>query len=584
MRLKHLALTALGRGPRSLVSWSRPDSAHGAATFELAERFTHDSSPAPRLVLGESLRLVAATEDLDFVVAGVGQAQDSVGAVRPIFEFPWGPEVHLPALKTEGGPKGSRPGESRVVGKSLPWLADVSSSLAPTASLATRPKAAPADLQDRGPEVSVPPFERLQSYWVTPGTARRRHHTVKLGDPFESLKNLPEIPGPPTVLFLLPFLAVGGAERLLYDLLTGLGDFRCLVVTLEPHQRHLGETVKHCARWTPWIFTLGDWLPREGHHSALCHLIRRFQVRTLLSWNGTIFFYDRAADLRRRFPELRLIQQLYHFEGGWTSRTSPAVVRALDLHIAVNRPIAQTLKGPLRVPADRVEVIHHGVAIPDSTSGGSEAEGSETEGSEERNRLRAHLGIPDNAVVAGTFIRLHPQKRPLDLLALARRFSDRGLWLIVMGDGPLSQAVADDLERAPIPHLVRVPMQQDPLPYYQALDLCLMTSDYEGLPVFLLDGMARGLPAVAPAVGDIPLLFDQGGGFCSARPGDLDALEQDLARMLIDEVRLEAGRKARRTVAERFGLETYTRAYRRVIFPPRQGSAASALPHRGAAS
>ena len=115
-------------------------------------------------------------------------------------------------------------------------------------------------------------------------------------------------------------------------------------------------------------------------------------------------------------------------------------------------------------------------------------------------------------------------------------------------------------------------MQTDPLPYYDVLDLCLMTSEYEGLPVFLLDGMARGLPCVATAVGDIPMLFEAGGGIADAAPGDLDVLEASLSRLLDSHTRAEAGRRARQTVEQRFSLERYCRAYEQVFFGSTSGA------------
>ncbi|MEO1087737.1 MAG: glycosyltransferase family 4 protein, partial [Acidobacteriota bacterium] len=357
----------------------------------------------------------------------------------------------------------------------------------------------------------------------------------------------------------LPFLAVGGAERLLFDLLSDLvrdADRRYLVVTLDPHRDHLGQTVDRCRELTPFVFTLGDWLPRRAVFGALRHLVRRYRVDRLFSWNGTIDFFDRVHELRRDFPELRLFSQLYHHEGAWTARTSPRVIRAVDRHVAVNRTIVDALR-VRGVPEAQIELIHHGVESPGSPPS-----------SKSRCDRRRQLGLPQDAVVLGTFIRLHPQKRPLDILELARRFTDGSVYFLLVGGGPMDGDIRDDLRRRPIPNLIRHSLTTEPLPLYDALDVCLMTSAYEGLPVFLLDGLARGLPGVAPAVGDIPLLFADGGGLTVDRPGDLDGLEAAVRRLLEPGELERRGAVARRTVRERFDLDTYRAAYRRVLGTP----------------
>ncbi len=167
----------------------------------------------------------------------------------------------------------------------------------------------------------------------------------------EVLAGLPEIDGPPTALFLLPFLAVGGAERLLFELMAGLGDrYRLLIVTTDPHLEALGQTVDRARQLTPHVYTLGDWLPREAVPSAIRHLIRRWQVESLVCWNGSVIFHDEVVPLRRRFPHLRIVNQLFNHQGGWIEHTSPSSIRAVDAQIAVNTPIARALIDGPRCP------------------------------------------------------------------------------------------------------------------------------------------------------------------------------------------------------------------------------------------
>lgn len=372
----------------------------------------------------------------------------------------------------------------------------------------------------------------------------------------EALAGLPEIDGPPTALFLLPFLAVGGAERLLFELMAGLGDrYRLLIATTDPHLEARGQTVDRARQLTPHVYTLGDWLPREAVPSAIRHLIRRFRVASLVCWNGSVIFHDEVVPLRRRFPRLRIVNQLFNHEGGWIEHTTPSSIRAVDAQIAVNTPIARALTEDHGVPDDRVITIHHAVGPPAPRD------------EHRRARLRRELGVDETTMVVGTFVRMHKQKRPMDIIALARRLTGEKVHFFLVGGGPLDDAVNREIARNRPPNLTRWPLQADAGPLYDAVDLCLMTSEFEGLPVFLLDGLARGIPCVATAVGDIPLLLSDGGGSVVERPGDLDGLAAALRGFLDPEVRRTEGTKGRWTVESRFSIERYIAAYDSVIFP-----------------
>ncbi len=342
-------------------------------------------------------------------------------------------------------------------------------------------------------------------------------------------------------LLILPFLAVGGAERLLLDYLAAFGERRrLLVATTEPHRRELGDRLAETEALAP-VFPLGDLFARPLQLDLVATLIERHAVDTLVSWNGTTFFYDALPELRRRFPTLRIVQQLFDHRTGWIRRLTPEQVTAIDCHLAVNRPIADELERGRGVPAERIAVVRHGIAPPPP----EDAEG--------RHAERAELGVPDGVPLVASFLRLHPQKRPLDILALARRFRPEEARFLVIGGGPLDAAVDAELARAPIPHLARRPLASDAARWFDAVDLCLLTSEHEGLPLFLLEGMARGRPAVATAVGEIPELLSPGGG-AAAPVGDLDALERALRGLLEAGARRRAGEIAARTVAERHTL------------------------------
>ena len=509
------------------------------AAFVLAPSGNLDDLPPTHL---ESMVLAAEAGDLELVVSGwaapaAGRAAPS-GAVHRASTAD--PASHLLLRR----PDSLRPGGGALVGRTVAHICS------PHDLAGTVPLGFPGVCS--GPHLLRGDVGR---------GAVVRHGVRPLA---ESLAGVPAEAGPRTVLFLLPYLAVGGAERLLYDLLWGLGGYRSLVVTLEPHVEPLGQTVDLCRDLTPHCYTLGDWLPRAAHLGALRHLIRRWRVEALVSWNGTVSFFDYAPALKAEFPGLRIASQLYNHRGAWIDRTTPALVEAVDLHLAVNSRIAEALECERGVPRDRIATIYHAVEVPDQPS--------RTEVERRRRARRRQLGIPLESVVVATFARMHPQKRPFDVIRLARRMANRSVHFLLVGGGPLDHAIDRELARRPLHNLTRLPFRHDTDEMFEAVDICLLASEYEGLPVFLLEGMARGLPCVATAVGDVPYLLQDGGGIASGPPGDLAGLERAVEALIDDRRRADEGERAHARVVSHFGLDRYVREYEAAIFPESNAS------------
>ncbi len=185
--------------------------------------------------------------------------------------------------------------------------------------------------------------------------------------PISCLPAMPEIAGPPHRAF--PASLPGDRRRrtpaFRSDRQPGR-TCRALIVTLEPHRRAWARPWARARELTPHVFTLGDWLPRETHFGVLLHLLRVYRVETLVSWNGTIFFYDPVAAIRREFPRLRILAQLFHHQSGFFARTGPAGPGG-DRRPPGGQPgdRRRAGKGPARPAAvPTVYLLHHGVALP----------------------------------------------------------------------------------------------------------------------------------------------------------------------------------------------------------------------------
>jgi glycosyltransferase involved in cell wall biosynthesis len=257
----------------------------------------------------------------------------------------------------------------------------------------------------------------------------------------------------------------------------------------------------------------------------LVALIDSLGAGVLYNANSTTLFYEFAPRFKRERPALRIVDHLYDHQVGYIDRYTPELLDAVDACVAENHRIAEVLTSRRGWPAARVPVIwpcgRPATAFP--------AGAAATEG---RRRLRAELGLDHDDVVILTAARMHPQKRPLDLVELARRVQDLGrVRFLIVGGGGLESEV-DRAIAASRARIRRLPFRDDIPELIAACDLGCLVSDFEGLPVFLLECLQAGRPFLGTDVGDMgELLRATGTGIVVDTPGDLAALEAAVRRL-----------------------------------------------------
>ncbi len=115
-----------------------------------------------------------------------------------------------------------------------------------------------------------------------------------------------------------------------------------------------------------------------------------------------------------------------------------------------------------------------------------------------REEMRHHLGISDEFVL-GTVARIDVQKNPMYLLKIAQAVKESGkkAVLLIAGTGPMEQEVKERAREMGLDGFVRFLGVREDIPeLLAAMDLFLLPSLFEGLPVTLMETQASGLPAL----------------------------------------------------------------------------------------
>lgn len=203
------------------------------------------------------------------------------------------------------------------------------------------------------------------------------------------------------------------------------------------------------------------------------------------------------------------------------------------------------------VNGSKVFVIPNGIAL-------SDFESAEPVG---------FAGIPAGAPLIGMVGRLVEAKGFQYVLeaapAILTSFPDAHFVLI--GDGPYRDRLAEKCAAQGITSRVVFAGKRDDMPgVYRSLDMLVLPSLNEGMPMTLLEAMAARLPVIASRVGGIPKMVRNGETGLLVNPTDVQGLRQAIEALLADRtMSRRMGESGRRWVVGNASVEHMTQSYLR---------------------
>jgi glycosyltransferase involved in cell wall biosynthesis len=304
------------------------------------------------------------------------------------------------------------------------------------------------------------------------------------------------------VFHLIKGLGRGGAETLLPEGLRaadrerftfGYGWFLPQKNALVPAIRELGAETR--------AFPAANPAAIAGQIPALARFLREWRADLV---HAHLPVAGIAARLAGRWAGVPVVYSEHNLQERYHRLTAAANRRTWALQrkvVAVSAEVAASIAERIggRVP---VQVVRNGVSLHhfsrDPEAGAA---------------LRRRYGIAIEAPVMGTVAVFRVQKRLaawLDVAAAVRRARPEARFLLV-GDGPLRAEVEAAIDAHRLGDAVILPgLQEDVRPFLSAMDAYVMSSEFEGLPVALLEAMAMEVPVACTAVGGIPEVIRDG--------------------------------------------------------------------------
>lgn len=193
--------------------------------------------------------------------------------------------------------------------------------------------------------------------------------------------------------------------------------------------------------------------------------------------------------------------------------------------VGVSEQTTENLRKYEKIPRKKLTTIANGI------------DGSRFDLKIDRQEKRKELGITAFGPVIGVISRLEKVKGITYLLQampeIIKTFPE--LTLLIVGDGAEMTNLQLEVKQLGVgTHVIFIGERYDIPEIYQILDIYLLPSLSEGLPMGLLEAMASGCPVIASRVGGIPKVAGDNETAVLVEPQDADMLANKIVSLLGD--------------------------------------------------
>jgi glycosyltransferase involved in cell wall biosynthesis len=357
------------------------------------------------------------------------------------------------------------------------------------------------------------------------------------------------------VVLCVNSVEMGGVEEHVRQLGTGLTERSALVTAIVPEDPAidpLARAVETVGIAVERLTLAQDMFSWSGVRRLvrMVRLLRAFRADILhlhlVGFNG-----GRWVLLAARLARVPTIVCTIHIaprdRQSWRIRLDRSILsRFIDGYIAVSRASRERLVHYLGLSPRKVVVVPNAVELRRFAAPAEPR----------RRAVRVECGIPADAPVIGVLARLSSQKGLTHLVsaapAIVAAFPQAHLLLV--GDGPLREDLVAQARSLGVDHRIHfVGYRANTVDFLRAMDLFVLPSLYEGMPLSILEAMGAALPVVATAVDGTPEAVVDGETGYLVPPADPTALAVAVNRLLGDrDLAARMGRNGRARAQEHF--------------------------------
>ena len=344
--------------------------------------------------------------------------------------------------------------------------------------------------------------------------------------------------------------AVGGAEEMVLNLVRHLPDRFEPVVCCINHAGPIGEEIRRTGVPVA-VLGLTPGLRHPWHVAGIRRYLRETRPAIVHTFLLTASLYGRLAAMLEHVPIVIGTEvNIYERKRRHHVLAERMLMSKTDRVIVSANSVRDFYVDQIHADPAKIDVLYNAV------------DWKSIQASKTRADVRASLGLRPEAKVAGVIARLTEQKGHRFLLQAMTTPALADLQLVIVGDGDLRDVLkseAGDLGIASRVHFLGA--RRDLGDLLAALDVFVMPSLWEGLPLSMILAMGAALPVVATEVAGIPEIVVDGETGWLVPAGNSLALATALVDVFADRAQAaNVGKAAREFVLPRFGVDGYVNA------------------------
>lgn len=327
------------------------------------------------------------------------------------------------------------------------------------------------------------------------------------------------------ILFLVPYMIKGGAEKVDLDILEALtkDEYKITIVT-EKKENHSWR--KLYEKYTGEIFHLDE--ITENYENKI-----NFLQYLLISRNISIVFIRSSAigyhfakeiplSIRNNIKIVDLLHAYNRHNEDWIDYSTP-FDKFLHERLVISNELKSYLVANYQIDQKKISVLHNGVStdfFSDTTYKGW---------------LRKKIIVNSETRIIGFIGRLVDDKDPLKWIEIAAEVNkySSDVHFVIVGDGELKEAILEKIATLGLKNITLLGWHEQINQVLPDLDILLMTSKNEGLPLVILEAISAGVQVVAPKVGAIEELINNNYSILLNKDDEVAAYVTSIVKLLL---------------------------------------------------
>ncbi len=317
------------------------------------------------------------------------------------------------------------------------------------------------------------------------------------------------------ILFLFPWLVVGGADYFNLDLIKRLDPkkYEAVILTTLPNDHPLFQEF---SQYATEIYDMAGFLERIDYLSFTDYIISSRNIDAVFISN-TQYGYYMTPYLKSKYPQIPFVDYIHSVDLRGNHGSFGQYSKDVDSYLTKTYCCNQFTKRQLKdsFQKENVKTIYIG----------TDSEKYDPK-KFDKEKLKEKYQLPKNKKIISFVARLSDEKRPLLFIDIAMKLLEKNAdyYFLIAGDGPLMSSVIEKVGENP--NFKVFGMVDCPEEIFAVSDVSVNCSSLEGLALTSYESLSMDVPVVSSSVGGQTELIDDSVGAIVPYPNSSNEIDE----------------------------------------------------------